>query len=187
MSSRSRLIVVGSFILLFINVCSAQNNDKSLHNDFTLGLEIQAYPTGVIPGIRLEKFINGSTSLSLRLGYQIIDHRDLGVQENEEGSGYGASFAYRKFFNSQQKGFSLALRSDIWRNKIDWQTGSDFGTSNITVVQPTLMGEYTFKSNTNFSITPSFSFGWEWNVSTDGEATGEGAIILLGCSFGLSL
>ena len=165
----------------------AQNGDTSADKGLELGIEIQAYPTGIIPGIRLEKYLNSNASLNFRLGYQLIDHRDLGVQENEEGSGFGASVAYRRFFNSNHKGLSLALRTDLWFNTIDWTNGTLEGVTDITVVQPTLMGEYAFQVSPSMVITPSLSFGWEWNVSTDGEPTGEGAILLIGCSFGFGI
>ncbi len=177
-----KLVVTFVFCLSFIGSNLAQTEEMSEGKNFEFGLEIQAYPTGIIPGLRIEKFLNANTSINLRLGYQIINHRDLGVQENEEGYGYGASFAYRRFFKPDHKGLSLAFRTDLWFNKMDWQDLGVEGTTNIVVVQPTLMGEYTFRPNSNFSITPSLSFGWEWNVSTDGEPTGEGAIILIGCT-----
>ena len=180
-------IIPTIFCLLFVVNGNAQTDNKSDDKGFELGLEIQAYPTGIIPGIRLEKYLNSNASINFRLGYQIIDHRDLGVQDNEEGSGYGASIAYRKFFSPNHEGFSLALRTDLWFNKMDWKNDTTTGTSNITVIQPVLMGEYAFNISSNFSITPSASFGWEWNISTDSEPTGEGAILLIGCTFAFGI
>jgi len=177
-------------LLLFIflaGTLSAQSEGRPVYKYFDVGFELQAYPTGVIPGIRLEKYLNSFSSVSFRLGYQLIDHRDLGVQENEEGSGYGGSIAYRTFFGSCHRGLSLAVRGDLWFNKIDWENEMNTGTSNITVIQPTLMGEYAFRPNKSISITPSLSFGWEWNVHTDGEPTGEGSILLVGCTIGIGL
>ena len=180
------LKLISTFVLclILINGADAQTEKVDDDKSFEWGLEIQIYPTGIIPGLRLEKYLNATSSINFRLGYQLIDHRDLGVQENEEGSGFGASVAYRKFFKANHKGLSLALRSDLWFNKIDWTNGTTTGTSNITVIQPTLMAEYAIRPSDSFSITPSLSFGWEWNVATDGEPTGEGAIILVGCSIG---
>jgi hypothetical protein len=166
--------------------CLAQTDSSSKKN-LEIGLEIQAYPTGILLGLRLEKYMNSNSSLNLRLALQFIDHRDLGVHENEEGSGYGASLAYRRFFKPDHKGLSLALRTDLWFNEIEWQDKLVNGISKITVVQPTIMGEYSIQINPSMVITPSLSFGWEWNVSTDGEPTGEGAIILIGCTVGFGM
>ena len=181
---KSALTLVFCFVIGL--TCSAQSEISS-KKTFEIGLEFQAYPTGILPGIRCEKFLNSNSSINLRLGFQLIDHRDLGVHENEEGSGYGASLAYRRFFKPDYKGLSLALRTDLWFNEIDWRDELLEGTSNITVVQPTLMGEYAIQVSPSMTITPSLSFGFEWNVSTDGEPTGEGAIILLGCTVGLGM
>lgn len=174
------------FTMFFVSGAFAQDEGQKCRS-FDLGLELQAYPTGVIPGIRFEKYIDDKASINARLGYQIIDHRDLGVQENEEGSGYGMSLAYRRFFSSCHEGLSLAFRTDLWFNEIDWENDGDSGTTNITVLQPTLMGEYAIKAGENLVFTPSLSFGWEWNVSTDGQPTGEGAILLLGVTMGFGI
>lgn len=175
------------FFLTFITISHAQDESKAASKGFDFGIELQAYPTGIIPGFRIERYINTKSSMNLRLGYQLIDHRDLGVQDNEEGSGFGASFAYRRFFKPDHKGLSLAIRTDVWFNIIDWETGMQTGSTDITVLQPTLMGEYAFRTDSNFVITPSLSFGFEWNVATEGEPTGEGAILLIGCTFGFGI
>lgn len=174
------------FCFTMIIVGNAQD-ENSASKGFDFGIELQAYPTGIIPGFRIERYINTKASMNLRLGYQLFNHRDLGVQENEEGSGFGASLAYRRFFKLDHKGLSLALRTDVWFNIIDWETGTQSGSTDITVIQPTLMGEYAFRTDSNLIITPSLSFGWEWNVATEGEPTGEGAILLIGCTFGFGI
>ncbi len=175
------------FFLFAIFTANAQTENKTVYKYFDVGFEMQVYPTGIIPGIRLEKYLNSFSSINFRLGYQFIDHRDMGVQDDETGSGYGGSIAYRTFFGSCHRGFSLAFRTDLWFNQIDWENDSNKGTSNIIVIQPTLMGEYAFRPTRDLSITPSLSFGWEWNASTDGEPTGEGPIFLVGCTFGWGL
>ncbi len=152
-----------------------------------IGFELQIYPTGIIPGLRIEKYLSDKSSINIRLGYQIIDHRDLGKHEDETGSGFGISLAYRKFFNSVDNGFSLAFRTDYWVNEIDWIEGLETGTTNIKVIQPTLMGEYIFHVGERLTITPSLTAGWEWNAKTDGQDTGEGAIILIGATFGIGI
>ena len=177
-----------SLLCFFCSAMAISQADKvSNPSSFEIGIELQAYPTGIIPGIRLEKFIGDKQSFNLRLGYQIIDHRDLGVQDDEIGSGYGFSLAYRRFFISSGNGLSLAFRTDVWFNEMDWETQGNSGTTNITVIQPTLMGEYVLYSGSTLSITPSLSFGYEWNVSTEGEPTGEGAILLIGCTFSFGI
>ncbi|MDF1698596.1 MAG: hypothetical protein P1U56_22280 [Saprospiraceae bacterium] len=182
-----KAILINLLCVFITGFSLAQSEETTVLPSLEIGLELQAYPTGIIPGFRIEKYLNNNSSINFRVGYQVIDHRDLGVQENEEGSGYGASFAYRRFLNENRKGLSLALRTDLWFNTIDWENQGAVGTTKIKVVQPNLMGEYAFYSGHNVSIIPSISLGWEWNVSTDGEPTGEGAIILVGCTLGFGL
>jgi len=58
------------------------------------------------------------------------------------------------------------------------------GHTSITVIQPTVELGYLFILGKSLHMTPSIAFGWEWNAKTDGEPTGEGAILLLGISVG---
>ena len=166
-------------ILLFI--CAP------LISQLSIGPEIQVYPTGVIPGLRIEKDINDRSAINFRLGYQWIRHRDLGVHEDERGSGYGFSLGYRKRFTENKKGFSLIVRTDIWWNDIDWKDKIDTaeeinGNTDILVLQPTLVLEDVFTLGENLLLIPSIGVGYEWNARTDGEPTGEGAILLIGIS-----
>lgn len=156
---------------------------------FDLDFEFQAYPTGLIPGLKLERGFSDHHAVSLRLGYQIIDHRDLGVQDNEEGNGYGFTLGYKYYFKPNFRGLSLGVRNDIWFNEIDWMDniGSAVeltGTTKVTVVQPTAEATYLIPVGSSWVFAPSLAFGYEINVKTEGEPVGEGAILLLGINFG---
>jgi len=58
------------------------------------------------------------------------------------------------------------------------------GQTSITVLQPTANIGYTIITSSTFVIRPTLGFGWEWNVRTEGEPTGQGAIALIGVSVG---
>jgi hypothetical protein len=167
------------FILVLSFSCSVNAQIK-------LNFELQAYPTGLIPGLRLEKNISDASVVHLRLGYNVFDHRDLGVQESESGSGFGFTLGYSKAFKNRK--LSWGVRNDIWWNSVDWENNIQVpnmtaGTTDITVLQPT--AELTYKLvDKNVTIRPSLAVGFEWNVKTDGEPTGEGAIVLLGVIIG---
>ncbi len=170
-------------VLLILAYCKidAQNTKD-------VSLELQVYPTGVIPGLRYETSISEQSSLSFRIGYNIVRHRDLGVHQDERGGGIGGSLGFRKYFKPEFKGWSISLKTDVWFNKIDWydigRTDERIeGETSITVLQPTAALGYTFV-NSSFSITPTLSFGYEWNVKTVGEPTGQGSIILIGVQLG---
>lgn len=152
------------------------------------GLEFQAYPTGLIPGIRLERVFAAKKAVHLRLGYQLIDHRDQGKHDDETGTGYGFTLGYKQYLKEGLEGLHLGVRNDLWFNEIDWKQDVDGvttqGTSNITVVQPTAEAGYSWQLGSDWLFTTSLAFGFEVNVHTKGEATGEGAILLVGLQLG---
>ena len=175
-----RILIFLIISLLVVDVYAQATNDVSL--------ELQVYPTGVIPGLRFETSTGEQSSISFRIGYNIVRHRDLGVHQDERGGGIGGSLGFRKYFKPEFKGWSISLKTDVWFNKIDWydigRTDERIeGETSITVLQPTAALGYTFV-NSSFSITPTLSFGYEWNVKTVGEPTGQGSIILIGVQLG---
>lgn len=160
-------------LLLFIGI--------EIQAQHSFGPEIQLYPTGIIPGLRYE-YQDNQMSYHLRAGYQLIDHRDLGVQDDETGTGYGVSIGASRYLKSMNSSLRAGLRIDYWRNSIDWETAPNSGTSEIQVIQPTLLVEYPVSLSQKIRLLPSLSFGYEINACTEGEPVGEGAIVLLGVS-----
>ena len=160
----------------------------SQNNPLDICFEFQAYPTGLIPGVRIEKGFDEKNAVHLRLGYQFIDHRDLGKHSDETGSGYGFTVGYKRYFKDDFNGFFAGIRNDIWFNEIDWEDAdvqnTESGTSEIIVLQPTAEAGYLFNLGGNWILAPTLAFGYEVNVKTKGEPTGEGAILLVGVNFG---
>ncbi|MEZ5008205.1 MAG: DUF3575 domain-containing protein [Chitinophagales bacterium] len=172
----------------------------------SIGFELQGYPTGLISAARTELLFNNANAINIRIGYNWLNHRDVGKHQMEKGGGVGFSIGYRRYFeNEGLKGFFVGVRSDLWFNKVDWK---DFkgdksllisGTSNVIVVQPTIEAGYKVKFADNLlSFEPNIAFGYEWNAKTKGNITyadqtvnyreeifetGEGIIFLLGFSF----
>ena len=164
-------------LILFTSNLNAQTN-------VGLGFEFQAYPTGLIPGIYVEKPVGTKGDLYARIGYNWIRHRDLGKHDDERGDGFGFTLGYKQFLSKTDKTkWRLGVKNDIWWNSIDWTEGSDTGNTKITVVQPTLELGYVWQKN-NSLISPTIAFGYEVNVKTDGSPTGEGAILLIGIQYG---
>ena len=178
-------ILICLFTLLNIIYSFSQNTTS-----FDIGLEVQAYPTGVIPGIHLEWGLSDKDGLQARLGYNVVRHRDLGVHGDEKGGGFGFTLGYRRYFKDNRNGFFLGARSDFWFNKMDWkdnvnQSNEVTGQSDIIVFQPTAEAGYVFNiGDSGVIFVPSIAFGAEINVKTDGAEVGEGAILLLGFTFG---
>ncbi|MCC6724199.1 MAG: hypothetical protein IT258_06775 [Saprospiraceae bacterium] len=164
--------------LFFASLAFSQNRVTDI------GLEFQVYPTGIIPGFRIEKSVNKYDVANARVGYQIINHRDQGLHDDEKGSGYGLSLGYKHYFEKYFSGINLGIRTDVWFNSIDWKTTTDTGTlkgkSDIIVLQPTLELGWAFLLGDNMVLTPAIAAGFEKNIKTKGEKTGEGLILLAG-------
>lgn len=185
-----------AFLLLSIST-QAQNS---------ISLETQAYPAGVIPGIRFDVFFSNDLFFNSRIGYNLTNRRDWGKHDNEKGGGPGFSLGFERS-NFLKNNFSLNLRSDFWIMKIDWenyeyrtcepgdicpqvlnaQRFTTSGTSSIIIFQPTLSTGYYIPLRKSMFIKPTLSFGYEINISTSTEPVGEGAIFLVGVQFGYTL
>lgn len=194
--SSLRLALLLSLMACF-SITYSQDSDQPGAEDFKhrfwqLGAEVQVYPTGVIPGLAVEFGIDpkwGKNALNFRLGYNLFDHRDLGVHDEEIGGGPGFSLGYRRYLSGEYARWFLGVKSDVWFNSVDWKDDLEDGTTavgetDIIVLQPTAELGYTFfvggSRGAGLRISPSVAFGWEWNAQTEGQPTGEGAILLVG-------
>ena len=153
------------------------------------GVEVQQYPTGFLLGVRSEIGLANHHAIDIRVGYNLLDHQDFGVHEDEEGGGFGFTLGYRYYFQPQNEKWFLGVRSDLWFNEVDWmdnigEVNELSGTTNVMVLQPTAIGGYRFLINENWVITPTIGFGVEINVKTDGEEVGQGTILLWGVNIG---
>jgi len=180
-----------ALLFFFISTFLGSANAQQPSSVFDLNFEFQAYPTGLIPGIRLEKGFADRHALHLRLGYNWIRHRDLGEHDDERGDGYGFTLGYKYHLRDGFEGWFMGLRNDIWFNALYWEDYNDndvvidSGTSDIIVVQPTAEAGYTFLlGDGGWTFTPNIGFGFEVNVKTDGSDVGQGAILLLGVKIG---
>jgi len=152
-----------------------------------LGLEFQAYPAGLMPGISYALGIGADHEFHLRAGMNFAKRNDWGVQLDERGSGYGVTMGYRYRFQLWNELFSIGPRCDIWDmdiNFIDtrvmapWVVRSE---TEILVVQPTLeLAWWKRFGDSPFEMGLSLSNGYEINVRTRGLPVGEGFITLVG-------
>lgn len=171
-----------AFLRLLI-VFTLASSGIQLRAQHQIGLECQVYPTGIIPSVNYAMPVSQAGSLEFRVGYNIVDHRDLGVQDDEKGGGFGGSVGYA---HAIWKGIRLGVRADVWWNTIDWKMDPGTimevaGTSDVTVFQPTTTLDYPIHFGA-WSLVPRIAFGAEINVQTNGEEVGQGAILLGGVS-----
>ncbi|PPK92989.1 hypothetical protein LY01_02694 [Nonlabens xylanidelens] len=159
--------------LLFLTCISHAQNDNVNKNNY-LGASIQAYPAGIIPTINLEHFTNENSSFVYRIGANLTDRQDFSEEnDHEEGSGFGGSVGYRKYFKFKKGDFFIGANIDLWYLSIDWENNlglptETIGNTNILVVQPWLEGGYFFNLNETSRLGLALGFGREINVITDG-------------------
>jgi len=109
--------------LLFFTTLSAQVdtnvNFKKAFSIIDFGVELQAYPTGLLPGLRVETNLGKRDALNFRVAAQIINHFGFGLHDEEIGEGGGFSVGYRHYFlKKPMRGFFLGARIDTWFNHI---------------------------------------------------------------------
>ena len=153
------------------------------------GFELQVYPTGVIPGLRIERGFAQYHSINFRLGVQEIRHQDFGVHDDERGDGAGFSIGYSRYFKPGFTGLSLGARTDLWFNTLDWRDNIGeaqeiSGTTDVTVLQPTIDIAYHYLSSPGWFLRPSLAAGFEINIDTDGSDVGQGFIYLASVTVG---
>lgn len=156
------------------------------------GLGIQQYPTGFLPGLHAGIGLAPHHAMEVRVGYNILDHQDFGVQDEEQGGGFGFSLGYRYYFKSTHQKWFIGARSDLWFNEIDWKDNIDDltelnGTTNVTVFQPTGVVGYRWGLNDHLAIIPTLALGAEINIKTEGAEVGQGAIFLWGLNLSYRL
>lgn len=184
MSKKLKLVFFSTFaLLLFIN--QSMSGQAKRHVD--VGVEVQQYPTGFLLGLRGEIIFKEHHGIDFRLGLNKFDHKDFGVQDNEEGVGFGGSLGYNLYFKERQRGIFVGPRIDVWRNKVNWsmdKVGPDVvaGTTRILVIQPTVVIGYSIFLGENLLLAPKLAAGMEINAITKGAKVGEGPILLWGLS-----
>lgn len=177
-----KLLISLAFIL-----CTLALKGQTEEGKYTqIGIEIQQYPTGFLFGAHAEIGLNSHHAIDFRLGYNLLDHQDFGVHDDEKGGGFGFSAGYRYYFKPNNQAWFLGARTDLWFNEVEWKDLADGaieameGTTNVTVLQPTAMIGYVFVLNERLILTPTLAFGAEINIKTKGADVGEGAIFLWG-------
>lgn len=147
-----------------------------------VGVELQAYPAGLIPGLHVQTPLDELSSLTFRAAANLTDRQDFGEFDNEEGDGFGGGIGYRRYLERGREGWLFGGRVDLWDLEIDWEDpGPVTGTTDILVLQPTAEVGYGFRlGEDGWRIELTLGLGAEINIDTDGEDVGEGAILLLG-------
>lgn len=188
--------------LTFVSL-NAQDSKLKEFDIIDLAVELQASPTGIIPGITLSTNLTSRDALSLRLAANLFDNKDLAFQaginnhKSEKGFGYGASLGIKHYFLADIKKLYGGFRLDIWKNEVQWSNNiysdcedcineNNGGISELETIQPSIMLGWLveFGKNKNFFISPEIALAYEWNASVKGEETYYGPKFLVGVSLG---
>ena len=147
-----------------------------------IGSEAQLYPAGLIAAAVFQTSVGARDAVALHAAYNLTDRRDFGRHDSEEGNGPGAGASWHHVFGDGTTGVTVGARMDFWRLTIDWRDNPNrTGTTKVTVWQPTARVGYQWVAGSgHWSFGPTVGFGLEVNVSTTGEAVGEGPILLGG-------
>ncbi|QDV07324.1 hypothetical protein Poly30_28470 [Planctomycetes bacterium Poly30] len=151
------------------------------------GVEIQAYPAGIIPALHFRKTVSDRDVITARLGTNITDRRDWGEHDDESGSGFGGGLGWRRSLNHPspltESGFHYGARLDLWNLNIDWKDPGRSGSTDILVLQPSAEFGYGWTHPSLGRFETTLGLGVEINVDTDGEDVGEGPILLFGLTW----
>lgn len=144
-----------------------------------IGLEVQQYPAGTIPTLRVRRPIDDGLAVTLNAGLNITYRRDLGEQDNERGIGGGGGIGVRYYPLAHGERLHLGVRVDLFFIPIMFDTEAGTDNTDILVLMPTAQIGWTFNLG-RWLIAPTLSFGREFNVVEDGDAVGQDFIGLLG-------
>ena len=172
-----------AFVIILLSVpgiVHAQARDNA--GPWDLGVEVQQYPAGTIPTIRARVELADQLALVMNAGLNITYRRDLGVQDDERGVGFGGGMAIRYFPLARSTRLHLGARVDVFYLPITYDTEGGTAETDAVVLMPTAHLGWTFRlgPQDRWLIEPSVSFGREFNVVEDGEPVGEDFIGLIG-------
>ena len=174
-------------ILLLLSTVALLSASCSLYTQTSrLGVQVQAYPSGIIPGIQIQHAWHDDDVFFTSLAANITDRQDDGEHDNEEGDGFGLGFGYRKYQNTDRTGWLYGARADFWNLTIDWRdnAGPTSGSTDVLIFQPTVEAGYAWLlGDGSWSLDLSAGLGAEINLDEDGEEVGDGAILLVGFTF----
>ncbi len=145
------------------------------------GVELRAYPAGLIPTVRGEWSLAPRTALLVSVGYNATNRRSWGEHDHERGGGPGIGLGLDYTRRHDRLGWRFGVRADLWTLGIHWrEDGGSSGTTRVWVFQPTARVAHAWPIGGGWAIEGSSALGAELNIRTRGEAVGHGAILLLG-------
>ncbi|HVZ57902.1 MAG TPA: outer membrane beta-barrel protein [Chitinophagaceae bacterium] len=172
-----------AFLSLFL--CLAATCQQIGYTTTDVGAELQGYPSGTQGTLHMALNAALHHSLQIRLGYETATRTSDIPHDREKARGAGLGLGYRYYFTYRPHGLFLGARTDLYRLKTDWTSGSLTGTSKTWTLQPAAELGYMFLINDQVFITPSVAAGYGTNLQTTGDRTWEGFLPMAGVSAGI--
>lgn len=149
-----------------------------------VGVELRAYPAGLIPTARIDARVSGRVDLNLSGGVNVTDRRGYGEHDDEKGHGLGAGAGLTFRPAQGAAGWVWGARAEVWDLDIDWEDqGRLPGSTDVLVLQPTVRVGYRWPVGGSSAFEAGASLGMEINVRTRGEDVGQGPILLVGVAW----
>lgn len=180
---------IAAFFIIYFGIVSAVAGQDKKNNKFLkklhLGIEVQWYPAGWLIGPAVMYSYSSKHIFFTKLGVNIADrHNWSGINDNEEGIGYGISLGYRYLFSTKPGTFFIGTRGELYNTIIDWKNDIGLisqtnGSTRIIIYQPSIEIGYLIKtSNKKWSAVVSAGVGAEINIVTKGKPVGQGGMYL---------
>ena len=151
-----------------------------------VGIEVQGYPAGIMPGVCMDIGKWEHATISTRVGFDIVCRQGYsGLNDDERGWGPGVALGYRYHSGNSFSGFYAVVRADMWWLTIAWQDRSNRpnqGSTDVLVLIPTLEIGYLLPiKQTPYKIGFGIAQGREINLISLGKDVGQGYITLITC------
>lgn len=169
------------FLLSFLSLASC----SVAADGWRYGPEVQAYPTGYIPGVQVQIPWHQQDVVVMRAAANLTNRGDDGEHDQEAGGGAGLGVGWRRYEHKGYEGWLIGARLDAWSLDIDWRDDVPGtprrGSTDALVLQPTIEGGFSWRlGKSAWTCDLTVGLGKEINLDENGESVGDGAIALFG-------
>jgi hypothetical protein len=183
---KQKFFLIACICFALVSEAQQIKQPVAVTNKFAIGAELQWYPAGWLTGPAAMYFHRPKHLFFGKLGVNIADrHNWSGINDNEQGAGFGGSLGYRYLFKANANTFFIGTRGELYSTKINWQNDIGLpteikGATRIIVYQPSIeVGYLLLSKSRKLYYLFSGGLGQEINIDTKGRPVGQGGMWLL--------